>query len=119
MDAMLLEIVRQRQSGGGVHSAEKDLLQALLESAAAANNGKHTPETEGLVLDNCRVFYFAGSETTALTASWTLMLLSLHPEWQERLRAEIFAVCGDYDQQELHRRLQDMNTLSKLKMVRT
>ncbi|XP_061988862.1 cytochrome P450 714A1-like [Rosa rugosa] len=117
VDAMLLEIVRHRQSGGGVHNAQKDLLQVLLESAAAANNGKHTPKTERFVLDNCRTIYFVGSETTSLTASWTLMLLSLHPEWQERLRAEIIGICGDHDRHELHRCLQDMDTLSKLKML--
>ncbi|KAK9927633.1 hypothetical protein M0R45_024809 [Rubus argutus] len=43
-----------------------------------------------------RRIYFAGSETTSLAASWTLMLLLFHPEWQERVQAEIVGVCGDH-----------------------
>ena len=119
---MLLELVRnrqaelRRQSGGGVPNDQKDLLQTLLESSAAANNGMHTHKTERFVLDNCRSIYFAGSETTSLAASWTLMLLSLHPEWQERVRAEILEVCGDHA--ELQHCLQDMDSLRKFKMVR-
>ncbi|KAK9927635.1 hypothetical protein M0R45_024811 [Rubus argutus] len=121
VDAMLLQLVRHRQaeigrqSGGGVPNDQKDLLQTLLESSAAANNGMHTHKTERFVLDNCRSIYFAGSETTSLAASWTLMLLSLHPEWQERVRAEILEVCGDHA--ELQRCLQDMDSLRKFKML--
>uniref|UniRef100_K3Y2T8 Cytochrome P450 n=1 Tax=Setaria italica TaxID=4555 RepID=K3Y2T8_SETIT len=37
--------------------------------------------------------YFAGHETAAVTATWCLMLLAAHPDWQERARAEALEVC--------------------------
>ncbi|XP_039161070.1 cytochrome P450 714D1-like [Eucalyptus grandis] len=46
---------------------EKDLLQMILES----------------------------QETTATTISWSLMPFALHPERQDRIRAEIVEFCGD------------------------
>ncbi|PQQ09439.1 cytochrome P450 714A1 [Prunus yedoensis var. nudiflora] len=88
VDALLLKLVRDRQAESQLcGTSEKDLLQIILER----------------------------SETTALAASWTLMLLALQPEWQDRVRAEIFEVCGDDDQ--LHHCLQDMDTLRKLKTL--
>lgn len=120
VDALLLKLVRDRQkesqSGG---TSEKDLLQMILQSAA--NNSTDKPQQymhkrDQFILDNCRSIYFAGSETTALTASWTLMLLALHPEWQERVRVEIAEVCGDDDDQ-LRQCLKDTDKLNKLKTV--
>ncbi|VVA14484.1 PREDICTED: cytochrome [Prunus dulcis] len=120
VDALLLKLVRDRQkesqSGG---TSEKDLLQMILQSAA--NNSTDKPQqymhkTDQFILDNCRSIYFAGSETTALTASWTLMLLALHPEWQERVRVEIAEVYGDDDDQ-LRQCLKDKDKLNKLKTL--
>ena len=34
-------------------------------------------------------------ETTAITASRSLMLLAAHPEWQAYGRAEVPEICGD------------------------
>jgi len=45
------------------------------------------------IVDNCKNIYFAGHETTAVAASWCLMLLALHPEWQARIRAEVAQHC--------------------------
>ncbi|CAL9003080.1 unnamed protein product [Prunus brigantina] len=115
VDALLLKLVRDRQAESQLcGTSEKDLLQMILESAASSTE-MPSHKTDQFILDNCRTIYFAGSETTALAASWTLMLLALQPEWQDRVRAEIFEVCGDDDQ--LHHCLQDMNTLRKLKML--
>lgn len=119
VDAMLLKLVKNRRTRsklGGVY--EKDLLQMILESAATDSTDmpQYRHKTDRFILDNCRNIYFAGSETTALTVSWALMLLSLHPEWQERIRAEIVEVCGDL---ELCHCLHDMDTLRKFKTVFT
>jgi len=117
VDAMLLKLVNDRRAQtelGGLY--EKDLLQLILESAASLSTDmpQYKHKTDRFILDNCRNIYFAGSETTALTVSWTLMLLSLHPEWQERIRAEIVEVCGD---RELYHCLKDMDTVRKFKTL--
>lgn len=116
MDSMLLKLVSdckvERQLGG---ATENDLLQVLLD-IASTNTDMPARRNKNFVLDNCRTIYFASSATTSLTESWTfLMLLSLHPEWQGRIRAEIIEICGGLD--ELHHCLHDMDTLRKFKVV--
>ena len=46
------------------------------------------------VRDEVATFLLAGHETTATTLSWAWYLLTLHPEWQERLYEEVHAVTG-------------------------
>lgn len=85
VEALILKVI-----GGRQEASQKDLLQMILESAATdseLHQNKH--KTERFIVDNCKNIYFAGYETTALSASWTLMLLALHPQWQQRVRAEI------------------------------
>ncbi|ONI22295.1 hypothetical protein PRUPE_2G119600 [Prunus persica] len=45
--------------------------------------------------DDCKNVYFAGHETSAVTTSWSLMLLAANPEWQARARAEVLELCRD------------------------
>nr|QWK52274.1 cytochrome P450 715A1-3 [Isatis tinctoria] len=88
IDGLLLSIINERKrslAGGDDHH---DLLQMLLK----ADKGKFTA-TE--LVDECKTFFFAGHETTALALTWTFMLLAVHPEWQDTLRSEIRQVIGD------------------------
>lgn len=86
---------------------DKNLLQAILRSASNGDMGPKS--TDSFVVDNCKTIYFAGHETTAVTATWCLMLLGLHPEWQDRARAEVIEVCDG--------RLPDARSLQKMKIV--
>lgn len=78
---------------------EKDLLQMILEGAKNYDDADSLfsagVSKEKFIVDNCKNIYFAGHETTAITASWSLMLLAAHPEWQARVRAEVLEICGD------------------------
>lgn len=47
------------------------------------------------IVDECKTFFFAGHETTSELLTWTTFLLSIYPEWQDRLRDEVKRVCGD------------------------
>ena len=49
------------------------------------------------LLDEAITLLFAGQDTSAATLSWTLHLLSLHPEKQERVVNEIISVAGGID----------------------
>ncbi|KAI3432972.1 uncharacterized protein J3R85_007403 [Psidium guajava] len=47
-----------------------------------------------LIMDECKTFFFAGHDTTALLLTWTIMLLASNPSWQERVREEVAQVCN-------------------------
>jgi cytochrome P450 len=97
---LILEIVKE--SG-----EERNLLSAILHSASTSRVG--IAEAENFIVDNCKSIYFAGHESTAVTAAWCLMLLGLHPEWQDRVRAEVHQVCRG--------RPVDSQSLQKMKNV--
>jgi gibberellin 13-oxidase len=80
---LILDVVRES------NGEERNLLNAMLCSAAAASPGGGMAAEEDFIVDNCKNIYFAGYETTAVTASWCLMLLALHPEWQDQVRDEV------------------------------
>ncbi|KAL2536629.1 Cytochrome [Forsythia ovata] len=78
-------------------TCDKDLLQLILSAAKSYGDNGNLPADitpNKFIVDNCKNIYFAGHETTAISASWCLMLLAAHPEWQARARAEVLEICG-------------------------
>ncbi|KAL2892606.1 hypothetical protein RDABS01_008515 [Bienertia sinuspersici] len=90
---MILGVVKDRMGAEG----EKDFLQKILESARKCNEQDENLKIdhERLIVDNCKNIYFAGHETAATTAAWSLMLLAAFPDWQTRARAEVLKACAD------------------------
>lgn len=89
IDTLIWEAVEERERD--FHDGEnKDLLQLILEGAA--NNDVDKDASRKFIVDNCKNIYFAGHESTAVAASWCLMLLALHPSWQARIRSEMAQV---------------------------
>jgi len=87
-----------------------DLLGILVESNMRESNGKVNQgmSTEDII-EECKLFYFAGMETTSLLLTWTIIVLSMHPEWQELAREEVLNHFG--------RARPDFDRLSRLKIV--
>ncbi|KAM7266912.1 hypothetical protein ACFE04_009078 [Oxalis oulophora] len=86
---------REQQCVDDDHSTN-NLLQSILNGAL--NDYDSATDKVGyknFVVDNCKNIYFAGHESTAISAAWCLMLLSLHPEWQTRIREEVAEHCHD------------------------
>lgn len=69
-------------------TCEKDLMQSILEEAMN-DQSMGQDSSKRFIVDNCKNIYFAGHESTAVAASWCLMMLALHPEWQTRIRTEV------------------------------
>ncbi|GMN25978.1 hypothetical protein TIFTF001_001145 [Ficus carica] len=86
---LILEVVRQRRDA----AYEKDLLQMVLEGAK--NSDLSQKATDRFIVDNCKNIYLAGYETTAVSATWCLMLLAMNPDWQDRVRKEVVEICSD------------------------
>lgn len=73
-------------------NSEKNMLQVILEGAERSNL---SPDAiEKFTIDNVKNIYLAGYETTAIAASWCLMLLASNPDWQDRVREEVVGVCN-------------------------
>ncbi|XP_059454628.1 cytochrome P450 714C2-like [Corylus avellana] len=86
-DLILKAVEEGKEAASG-----NDLLHMILE--AASNSGFSQDETDRFIVDNSKNIYLAGYETTAVSATWTLMLLASNQEWQARVRAEVVEVCG-------------------------
>ncbi|CAI9103165.1 OLC1v1001611C1 [Oldenlandia corymbosa var. corymbosa] len=86
---LILNVVKERTEAG----YEKDLLQAVLETAKKEEFISSHGARDRFIVDNCKTIYFVGYESTAISATWCLMLLAAYPEWQERVRSEVVEAC--------------------------
>ncbi|XP_019165680.1 PREDICTED: cytochrome P450 CYP72A219-like [Ipomoea nil] len=97
---LVQEVVVKRMEevrAGKATASTADLLGILLESnlEEIRNNGNMN---KGLsmdeVIEECKLFYFGGQETTTNLIGWTLIYMGKHLEWQQRLRDEIMQAFG-------------------------
>ena len=97
---LILGIMDEREkSMKAGEEIQTDLLSILMESnmneIKQHGNNKDIGMSIEEVIEECKLFYIAGQETTATLLVWTMVLLSSYSEWQERARAEVFEIFGN------------------------
>ncbi|KAL8048056.1 hypothetical protein ABFX02_07G039000 [Erythranthe guttata] len=109
--SMIMERLK-RNAEGPPPSGQWDLLDVLLGEIYNGNITKESDRKRIIerAVKECRVFFFAGFETSSNLLTWMLVMLSAHQEWQTRAREEVLSVLGD-------KKNFTADDLSKLKIV--
>ncbi|KZV35645.1 hypothetical protein F511_31025 [Dorcoceras hygrometricum] len=96
VERLLMEIIQSRKDCveiGRSGSHGNDLLGILLNEMQKKRSNGFSLNLQ-VIMDECKTFFFAGHETTALLLTWTVMLLASNRDWQDKVRAEVRQVCG-------------------------
>ncbi len=82
---LLRKLTTERAAAIGAGHAPDDLATKIMTAKdPLTGNGFDTEE----MIDQVAIFFLAGHETSASALAWSLYLMALYPEWQERLAAE-------------------------------
>ncbi|RAL52084.1 hypothetical protein DM860_014911 [Cuscuta australis] len=101
VETLLMDMIQSRKESvefGRISSYGNDLLGMLLTEMQKKKKGFEGSDgfnlNMQLIMDECKTFFFAGHETTALLLTWTIMLLASNPTWQDKVRSEVRQVCN-------------------------
>ncbi|MFG2648956.1 cytochrome P450 [Streptomyces sp. NPDC048436] len=83
-------MLRDRCGGGADPGDPLSALLAVRPSAATETEDQSFTHRE--IIDQLTAFYLAGTDTTATTLAWALLLLAQHRDVEDRVHAEVDAV---------------------------
>jgi len=95
----IMQVIEARERIAGKEKSGSygaDLLGLMMSTKKiqVGGNVQDVRMTTEEIVDECKIFYFAGHETTSSLLTWTMILLGMHQDWQERARKEVLEVCG-------------------------
>lgn len=104
--ALIAGLTERRAAEIAAGTAPDDLATKIMTTADPETG---TPFSTEEMVDQVAIFFLAGHETSAAALGWSLYLLALHPDWQDRAAAEALAVLGE---------VPDFSVLSRLVVAR-
>ncbi|MBA0647536.1 hypothetical protein Goklo_015392 [Gossypium klotzschianum] len=96
----VMKMVKKREDkvvNGEADSFGNDFL-GLLVNAYHDSDKNNKLSMEDLV-DECKTFYFAGQDTVNALLAWTVLLLAIHGDWQDKARREVIGIFGNQNPQ--------------------
>jgi len=107
---LILHIVKKRKAnmGEGVDEFGSDYLGQLVKITDESNGSKRISIEQ--MKNEIKAMYGAGHLTTTNLLSWTVFLLAIDQDWQEKARQEVFELFG--------RRTTTPDGIARLKKVR-
>ncbi len=90
LDKIIFDVIAERRASGSSHD-RIDLLSMLINATDEDDGARMTDRQ---LRDEAMTLFMAGHETTANTLAWVWYLLSLNPDAEAKLHAEVDSVLG-------------------------
>ncbi|MCD7446640.1 hypothetical protein HAX54_012126 [Datura stramonium] len=88
-------IIKKREDrvkAGQADNFGGDFLGSLLAGRCNADEQARISVDE--IIEECKSFYFAGHKTVTSLLSWSILLLAINIDWQEKARDEVLEILG-------------------------
>ncbi|RZC49483.1 hypothetical protein C5167_017900 [Papaver somniferum] len=107
METLTSDIISRTAFGSNYEEGKRlfELQNKQIALVIEAIRSIYIPE----VIEECKVFYIAGQETTRSLLTFTMIVLAMHPNWQEKAREEVEQICG--------KNVPDFNAINRLKIM--
>ena len=102
---LITELTADRMAAIKAGSAPDDLATKIMTTPDPQTGETFSAEE---MVDQVAIFFLAGHETSASALAWTLYLLAMYPEWQDRVASEADALAAGAD----------VSVMSKLRLSR-
>ncbi|PIM97216.1 Cytochrome P450 CYP4/CYP19/CYP26 subfamily [Handroanthus impetiginosus] len=92
---MIQERLKKRSTGE--INGEPDLFDMFLDELNEVDTKDKNvhPMVIHEIIQQCKLFFVAGYETTSNLVAWTIIMLAVHQDWQDRAREEVLQVLGN------------------------
>ncbi|KAL8129082.1 hypothetical protein V2J09_018237 [Rumex salicifolius] len=99
IQSIMKNVIDNRRKALEAGEAPKnDLLGLLIKYSDETQQNEDNKQNLGItteeLIGECKVFYFAGQETTSTLLTFTMILLSKHTDWQAQARDEVLKTFG-------------------------